>query len=67
MFSTDRLTSAAIEASAAIPSSVKVMPTFSVCISALYCSVSALSVSDRMRTKSSSVSARSSTRIGRRP
>ena len=67
IFSIWPFTSAAIRATARMPSSVKSMLTPSVPISALYCSGSDALVSDRIATKSSSVSPFSSTRIGRRP
>ena len=67
IFSTASLTSAAMRASASMPSSANSIVTPSVPSSARYCSVRLARVDDRMRTKSSCVSAFSSTRIGRRP
>ena len=67
MFSVLSLTDQAISAMRRTPSFVNVTATPSVASSAVYCAQSDASGSDRMRSKSSTDSASSSTRIGRRP
>ena len=67
MFSMREFTSVAMRAISATASARISSVTFSVASSAVYCLVSAFSGSVRMRTKSSSVSDSSSTRIGNRP
>ncbi len=67
MFSADSLTRVAISAMARMAWGVKFMVTPSVASSASYWEISAFLGSVRMRTKSSAVSAVSSTRMGKRP
>ena len=67
MFSVSSFTCAAIRAISATPSGVNSSSTPSVLISSVYCRISEFSGSVRIRTKSASPSAPSSTRSGNRP
>ena len=67
MFSVRSFTWKAISAMRRTPPASNFTSTPSVSISALYCAVSDASGSVRMRTKSSTFSESSSTRIGNRP